>query len=478
MPVVGLALVVGAGAYLVLPQLDDDEDDPRPPAAAASPSPGPKKWSAKVQPYVDIVERERGLEFLRPVAVDFLAVPKFEDQVTDDEEELTDEDREDVKESTAFLRALGLIGGDVDLFDEVQRLSGAGVVGYYSFEDKRIRIRGEKLTPTTRSTLVHELTHALQDQYFDIGERTEALDEEEDGSASSAFRAIIEGDASRVETAYRGGLSSKEKAALANAQRAEGGTFRRRSRGIPPVLTTLMGAPYALGEGLLTLAVALDGDDAVDALFDEPPTTDEQLLDPWTLLVDKPAGEVDAPETPATGPGEKEFDSGTFGAFGWYVVLAQRLDPQTTLEAADGWGGDAYSAYRKDGRSCVRVAYRGDTAEDVVQMADALDEWIAAGAPGARVRRGDDGLVFESCAVRGAQTPDEPSEPVLQLPVIRTTITAQLLEGGGGQEKFARCYVNGLVASLTVEQLTQSGAPDPALEQQVRDIGLRCQAGG
>jgi hypothetical protein len=454
-PVVGLALVVGA--------------------SAASPSPGPEKWSAKVQPYVDIVEKERGLEFLRPVAVDFLAVPKFEDQVTDDEEELTDEDREDVEESTAFLRALGLIGGDVNLFDEVQRLSGAGVVGYYSFEDKRVRIRGEKLTPTTRSTLVHELTHALQDQYFDIGERTEALDEEDDGSASSAFRAIIEGDASRVETAYRGGLSSKEKAALTKAQRAEGGTFRRRSRGIPPVLTTLMGAPYALGEGLLTLAVALDGDDAVDTLFDEPPTTDEQLLDPWTLLVDKPAGEVNAPETPATGPGEKEFDSGTFGAFGWYVVLAQRLDARTTLEATDGWGGDAYSAYKGDGRSCVRVAFRGDTAEDVDQMASALDEWIAAGPPGARVRRDADGLVFSSCDPGAAEVPDPPTDAVLQLPVVRTVLTSQILDQGGAED-FTRCYIEKIIDTFPVEQITAAPADvDPAMSAQVQALAQECQ---
>ena len=37
------------------------------------------------------------------------------------------------------------------------------------------RVRGTELTPAVESTLVHELTHALQDQNFDLGKRFEDL---------------------------------------------------------------------------------------------------------------------------------------------------------------------------------------------------------------------------------------------------------------------------------------------------------------
>lgn len=56
------------------------------------------------------------------------------------------------------MRAFGLITGDVDLFAAISEFSGAGTLAYYSFEDERITIRGQTVTPAVRSTLVHELT--------------------------------------------------------------------------------------------------------------------------------------------------------------------------------------------------------------------------------------------------------------------------------------------------------------------------------
>ena len=113
-----------------------------------------------------------------------------------------------------MLRAIGLIDGDVDLFEEINELQGGGVIGLYSFKDEHIRIRGKKLDPAVKSTLVHELTHALQDQHFDIGKRMEEFDEDDESTSSeSAYQAVVEGDAQRVETKYRESLSPKQRAA-------------------------------------------------------------------------------------------------------------------------------------------------------------------------------------------------------------------------------------------------------------------------
>ncbi|NHA01826.1 hypothetical protein G5V59_25035 [Nocardioides sp. W3-2-3] len=66
---------------------------------------------------------------------------------------------------------------------------------------------------------------------------------------------------------------------------------------MPPFLSTSLAAPYALGGGLLQLAVALHGKGAVDDLFASPPPTEEALVDPWTHLVDKQGRKpVDAPK--------------------------------------------------------------------------------------------------------------------------------------------------------------------------------------
>ena len=75
-------------------------------------------------------------------------------------------DHRDIRRYTSLLRALGLVTGKVDLLGATNEANGAGTLAYYSFEDKQITIRGQRLTPAVRSTLVHELTHALQDQHF------------------------------------------------------------------------------------------------------------------------------------------------------------------------------------------------------------------------------------------------------------------------------------------------------------------------
>ena len=151
-PYLALAMVLILGAVLVavVYVLLPDEDDPDYPAA----------WDPRVQPYVDVVEDERGLEFKHPIHVDFLSVKDFRKKVTTDDADLTDKDREEIRQYAGLLRAAGLIEGGFDLLETMNRFQGAGVLGYYNGEDERIRIRGTKLTPAVESTLVHELTQA------------------------------------------------------------------------------------------------------------------------------------------------------------------------------------------------------------------------------------------------------------------------------------------------------------------------------
>ena len=102
------------------------------------------------------------------------------------------------------------------------------------------------------------------------------------------------------------------------------------------------------------------------------------------------------PELP---DGEKSWStSGAFGALGWLLVLSERVPLEQALTAVDGWGGDAYAAYERDGTSCVTVNYRGDTPEDLAQMQTALQAWVGKGPKGsASVTRDDVTLVFTSC---------------------------------------------------------------------------------
>ena len=186
LPVVAVVLVLLAAAGVVYAVLVRDTGPPH-----------PDSWDSRVAPLAEAVAKERGLDFEYPVYVDFLEEEEFTEKVTADDEDLTDEDREEIEQATGLLRAVGLLEGELDLFDTANKLRGAGIVGYYSPEDERIRIRGTEMTPAVRSTLVHELTHVLQDQHFDLEAKTAKA--EDDSAASNALDALIEGDARRIE---------------------------------------------------------------------------------------------------------------------------------------------------------------------------------------------------------------------------------------------------------------------------------------
>src|SRR3712207_9092098 len=65
------------------------------------------------------------------------------------------------------MRALGLVDGP---FDASVLDAGAeeGVLGFYDSQRRRLYVRGDAATPAVRRVLVHQLTHALDDQHFGL----------------------------------------------------------------------------------------------------------------------------------------------------------------------------------------------------------------------------------------------------------------------------------------------------------------------
>lgn len=221
---------------------------------------------------------------------------------------------------------------------------------------------------------------------------------------------------------------------------------------------------------------ALDKDEAVDELFEDPPVTEEHLLDPWTLIDgDQDAISVDKPDLEE---GEEEFDDGTFGSPSLLFVLAERIDVQQALKAADGWGGDQYVAFERAKRSCIRVDYLGDTQRDVAELRGALKQWIADGPSGiASVRDHEDGLRFESCDPgREAVGGNGGSQAALELAVGRTTLATQGMQQGATEEQ-ARCFASEVVRAFTIDDLEElnTAEPDPALIERVQTLAIGCR---
>src|SRR6476620_9835501 len=105
---------------------------------AEVPAKVPTKWDPRLRPIADEVAKLRKLDFEHPVAAEFLDDATFEKKVTTDRGKLSKQDKRDLERSQAQLRAVGLIGADVDLFDAVGSLQTSGVLAYYDPKTKKI----------------------------------------------------------------------------------------------------------------------------------------------------------------------------------------------------------------------------------------------------------------------------------------------------------------------------------------------------
>lgn len=341
-----------------------DEQTPSPPPTTGEPL-TPDDFDAVVQSIEDFVAAERGLPWLRDVTVELADDAEFEARLLED----FDEDAAELDVTGRVLQAFGLVEPGTDLVAAFRELLGVGVVGFYDAGTDELVVRGTTATPYVRTVIAHELTHALDDQHFEL-ERP-ALDDAADESGFG-FTALVEGNAVRIEEAYRATFTPEEEdAAVAEEQALGAGADLE---GIPLVLFEQISVPYLLGPGLVDDILESRGQAGLDASFGTPPATSEALLDPAAYITGQPTVAVPAP----TADGE-EIERHVLGAFGLAQVLGEASFILGGIGSVDdailGWGGDQYVAWDDGERTCVRLNIVGDTPEDTAEIADAIDFW-------------------------------------------------------------------------------------------------------
>jgi len=434
----------------------------------------PDAWDPRVTDLVAFVEEKRGLQFDHPVYVDFLSTAEYTEQATDEEEDAAPDERESLDRYAAELRALGVASGALDLFTAYNQVSDGGTLAFYNPADERVRVRGTTMTVGLQVTLVHELTHALQDQRFDL-ERLSGG--QLDDGASTAFRGLVEGDALRVEDSYTiSELTEAERRDYEEEYAGELADSELATADVPAFVSATFAIPYALGQPFALMLVNRGGNRSLNGAFEHPPETEEQLFDPTSYL----AREGSVTDVELGFPDDaKLLDEGPFGAPSWYLFLAERIDPKAAFEAALGWNGDSSAAVTKDGTTCVRLAFVGDTERDESQMTDALADWLdAMPGDGADVEEVDGHPVLESC------DPGESldleltgrSESSLYLPSLWGYLVADAASVVGADE--ARCYAHTVIDGLAYDDITDpegEALAGDAFQQTLADAFDACR---
>ncbi len=372
-----IAILAAAGAALVVGSGSSG-------GSASSPSHGTdirRDLAATVADIQDFVERRRGLKFKRAV--------KFQVESSYDVSKLSPEARGPraerfTKRNEDLFQALGLIPASADLWGEIERYTATDVVGYYDAPSKALVLIADELTPAVRSTIAHELTHALEDQWFGVY-RPELMFDRERGRA---FQALGEGSAVTVQHAYEATLSPEEQRAAAAPSAHAGGSAAPSP--ISEFLGRYLGGQYVLGPTLVEAILESGGNAALNRALVTPPVSSEQVAFPARFLAGDAPLRVPTPRA----DGQARF-SGTWGVE-LLSLLFNDLPEDVAGRALDGWGGSSHVVWGTT-RPCVRMAIVGDTRKDTSEILTALRAWQRA-HPRATVEGAQGRAVVTSCA--------------------------------------------------------------------------------
>ena len=266
---------------------------------------------------------------------------------------------------TKAWRTIGAIPEGVGILEALNRYQQGQVLGFYNSQNGELVYTGdEELSRIEQFILAHELTHAIDDQHFDLDRLDEIAATCQDERVLAAL-GTVEGSANHFATQV-----------VLRFPIAEIGDIPGdEAQGVPPLIVELQAYPYTDGQVFIDALADDGGPDAVNGALESFPVSTEQVLHPAKFGVDAPE-RVDVPDfAPTFGDGWRDLDVMVVGEVWLRALLHTRLGEVASDRAAAGWDGGMYRAWSDGDDVAVLMTTVWDTPADAVEFAAALDEW-------------------------------------------------------------------------------------------------------
>ncbi len=356
------------------------------PAAAQETTPPAPDITAQFKQLEDITQSIRGLETLKPVEKAFPTRADIQAYIKHSlDKALT---TQIMTEAEAFYWAFDLLDPKkTPLREAYEKLLGQQVAGYYDTDTKSMNVvetgpadTAAKLGLLERIIYVHEFTHALQDQYFDLDAYMQVAQDAKNNDMALARAALVEGDATYVMNEYA--IQESQKNPLGALLELATSSAQAGGLALPPDTPSILAAellfPYLAGEIFVRAVRENGGQEALDRAFINPPQSTEQIMHPELYLTGDNPDLVTLPVTP---PDETwtPITSGVLGEFYLEQMLLEQLSPDDAATAAAGWGGDAYQIYQQDdGTQAWALTLVWDTPADKTEFETIFDNFVQA----------------------------------------------------------------------------------------------------
>lgn len=280
-------------------------------------------------------------------------------------------------------RAIGMIPDNFDYGSGLVQFLVSQLGGYYDPKRKRFVMAAWLPAVVQEPVAVHELTHALQDQYYDLGK---LLDPKSDNSDKSvALSALIEGDATAVMLDHERQLHGMPPIANDSSidalilQQVLGASFASQTSGVPESLQAMLIFPYTSGLRFVHSLLRKGGYREVGQAYTRPPNSTREILHPSEYLA-----KSFTPSIPSTNEIDGALSdylpeySDVLGEFGISSLLSNSARTRRRgPKAAAGWIGDKLGVFpERDGKRLVSWKTRWESEEDAREFYDAYREFI------------------------------------------------------------------------------------------------------
>jgi hypothetical protein len=322
------------------------------------------------------IQNLRELSFRSSVPVIVMTPDQAEQAIREEiAREYTDEQLKTEGEAGAMV---GLYPRGIDLKAESLKLLKSQIAGFYEPHRKEMILVSGNLDIAFRDRLAefmiqrdlagemllaHELTHALQDQHFEVDQQLDKLDDNDDRQL--ALKSVAEGDATLAGLGYAAGKMNDEAVDILVARLDQlPAQFAVQTAGVPEALSEPLIFQYSAGAHFVGEAFHRGGWKAVDELYRNPPQSSQQIM--------HPAFYFDHPVLPAnitiSGyqqvlPGWQRDYENSLGVLMLQVILKRNFGPDAPeVRLADRWAGDRMLVLRKGGSLTILwvVFFRDD----------------------------------------------------------------------------------------------------------------------
>jgi hypothetical protein len=321
----------------------------------------------------------RELPILRPVKSGAQSRAEIERMII---KNMNEETRpEETRASELALKKLGLVPQDFEFRPFIVKLLTEQVAGYYDPKVQEFYLADWIDLDGQKPVMAHELTHALQDQHFNL-RRFEKWPKG-DSDAEMAAHALIEGDATLAMIRYVTRDLTRA-AAFAKSLGTDDSSSEQIERAPRAIRESLL-FPYEQGSQWVTNLYRRGGWTLVSKAYAELPQSTEQILHADKYFAREAPVRVDLADIRATlGAGWRRIDYDVNGEWGCYLVLNEFLKTGAA-QAAAGWSGDRFAVYEEPKTNQVFITQMTlwDTDADAREFFEAYAERTVARYAGA-----------------------------------------------------------------------------------------------